>query len=95
MHVVVRTYSGKGAKEAFDIIEKNKADVEKVLRSVKGFVGYSIARTADGGFSMTICRDKAGTDESNEKAKEWLKQNTSKTGISAPEVKEGSVILHL
>jgi hypothetical protein len=28
MHAVLRTYSGKGAKELFDVIEKNKTDVE-------------------------------------------------------------------
>ena len=30
MHTVVRTYSGKGAKELIDILERNKADVEKL-----------------------------------------------------------------
>ena len=38
MHTVVRSYSGKGAKELFDVLEKNKADVEKTLRSVKSLV---------------------------------------------------------
>ena len=57
MHTVVRTYSGKGAKELFDVLEKHKADVEKVMRSVKGFVGYTLARSAAGGFSVTVCQD--------------------------------------
>ncbi len=47
MHAVVRTYSGKGAKELFDFLEKNKSDIEKLLRSVKGFVGYTLVRTGD------------------------------------------------
>ena len=93
MHAVLRTYSGKGAKELFEIIEKNKTDVEKVLRSVKGFVAYSIARTSDGGFSMTVCQDKAGAEESSTKARDWIKQNAPKTGASAPAITEGSVIL--
>jgi len=38
MHAVIRNYSGKGAKELFDVIEKNKAEVERVIRPVKGFV---------------------------------------------------------
>ena len=95
MHAVLRTYSGKGAKELFDVIEKNKNDVEKVLRSVKGFVGYSIVRTSDGGFSVTICQDKAGADESSAKAKDWIKQNASHAGASAAVITEGSVVLHL
>ena len=95
MHAVLRSYSGKGARELFDVIEKNKTDVEKVLRSVKGFVAYSLARTSDGGFSMTVCQDRAGADESSAKAKDWIKQNAPNTGASAPAITEGSVIVHL
>jgi hypothetical protein len=62
MQTVVRTYARKGAKELFDVLEKHTGDVAKLLRSVKGFVGYTLVRTADGGFSVTICKDKAGID---------------------------------
>jgi len=74
MHAVMRSYSGKGAKELFDVIEKNKAEVEKVIRPVKGFVSYSVARTADGGFSVTVCQDKAGC-ESTRAARDWIAKN--------------------
>jgi hypothetical protein len=36
MHAVVRNYSGKGAKELIDVLEKNKAEVERLIRAVKG-----------------------------------------------------------
>ena len=61
MHAVIRSYSGAGAKELFDILEKNKMDVEKLVRGVKGFVSYSLVRTAGGGFSVSVCQDRAGT----------------------------------
>ena len=38
MHAVVRTYSGKGAKELLDVLEKNKGEVGRLIRAVKGFV---------------------------------------------------------
>jgi restriction endonuclease Mrr len=95
MHTVVRTYSGKGAKELIDVIEKHKADVEKQMRSVKGFVAYTLARSGDGGFSVTVCQDKAGVDESLQKAKDWVAKNAGSTGVAAPKVSEGSVIVHL
>jgi hypothetical protein len=95
MHAVIRNYSGKGAKELFDVIEKNKAEVEKVIRPVKGFVSYSIARTADGGFSVTVCQDKAGTDESIRAARDWIAKNAGNTGAAAPTLSEGTVFLHL
>jgi hypothetical protein len=60
MHAVMRSYSGKGAKELAGILGKNKAEVEKLIRSVKGFVSYSLVHTHDGVFSV---KDKAGAHE--------------------------------
>lgn len=95
MLTVVRTYSGKGAKELFDLLEKRADDVEKLLRSVKGFVGYTLARSGDGGFSMTVCKDKAGIDESVQKAKDWIAKNAASAGAAAPKISEGTVLIHL
>jgi hypothetical protein len=50
MHAMIRSYSGKGAKELVDVIEKRKKDVEEILRSVSGLVNYSMVRTKTGGF---------------------------------------------
>jgi hypothetical protein len=94
MHTVVRSFSGKGAKELFDLLEKNKADVEKTLRTVKGLVSYTLVRSSDGGFSVTVCNDKAGTDDSLQKARDWIAKNAASTGVAAPKVSEGSVVLH-
>ena len=49
MQAVVRSYSGKGAKELFDLLEKQKKEVEKLMHPVKGFVSYTLVRSADGG----------------------------------------------
>ena len=95
MYTVVRSYFGKGAKELFDVLEKNKADVEKTIRSVKGFVSYSLVRSEDGGFSVTVCEDQAGTDESLKKARDWIAKNAPGTGVAAPKVSEGSIVLDL
>ena len=84
MHAVARSFSGKGAKELFDLLEKNKTDVEKTLRSVKGLVSYTLVRSADGGFSVTVCNDKAGTDESLQKARDWIAKNAAGTGVGPP-----------
>jgi heme-degrading monooxygenase HmoA len=95
MHAMVRSYSGKGAKEFADLIENRKADVEKVLRSVKGLVSYAMVRSKDGAFSVSVWQDKAGIHEVHKKAMEWIKENASATKVGAPTVSEGSVILHL
>ena len=77
MHAVMRDYSGDGAKKLFDILEKRTAEVKEVIMPIKGFVSYSLVRTARGGFSITICQDKAGTDESIRVARDWIAKNAS------------------
>src|ERR1043166_10238302 len=79
MQVVIRTYSGKGAKELFDWLGKRAADLQPLMRSVKGFVNYTLARSGSGGFSVTVCQDKAGIDESIQKAKDWIAKNAENT----------------
>ena len=94
MHAVMRSYSGKGAKELFDLLDTRKTEVEAMLRKVKGFKSYTLMRSADGGVSVTICNDKAGTDESLAIARDWIAKNAGGTGVSPPMVSEGAVIIH-
>ena len=96
MDVVVRTYTGKGSKELFSLLEKHKTDVEKLMRSVKGFESYTLARSSsgEGGLSMTVCQDEAGTEDSNRVAKEWLSKNAANISMDAPKVSAGSTIIH-
>jgi hypothetical protein len=95
MHAVSRSYSGQGARELFDIIEQKKSEVEKLMRAVPGFHSYTLFRTADGGISITVCRDKAGTDESVRVARDWVQKNSGSASAKPPVVSEGSVILQL
>ena len=93
MHAVLRSYSGQGAKELFDVLEGNKAEIERIARAIAGFVGFNLVRTADGGFTVSIFRDKAGCDESVRVAREWIMKNGGNTGAAPPAVSEGTVVL--
>ena len=95
MYAVTRTYSGKGANELLDLLAKHKTDVEHLMRPIKGFVSYTLAHSHDGGFSVTVCETKAGVEESVHKARDWIAKNAADTRAGAPEITEGSVILHL
>jgi hypothetical protein len=53
MHAVVRTYSGKGAKELLDVLEKNKGEVERLIRAVRGFCEL-FACTHLGGWVLSV-----------------------------------------
>jgi hypothetical protein len=93
MHAVVRTYSGTGASELFDRILAARDEVQRIISGVQGFVSYTLIRTADGGVTVTVCQDKAGTDESLTAARDWIAANASDVGASAPAVSEGPVDL--
>jgi hypothetical protein len=92
MYAVVRTYSGPGASEIFDVIEQREEDVKALITGVPGFVNYAAVRSGDGGVTVTVCEDKAGTDESSRRAAEFVKENVSATA-NAPAITEGNTIL--
>ena len=88
MYAVVRTYSGQGAAELFDLLGQREEDVKALISGVQGFVSYVAVRSGDGGVAVTVCDDKAGTDESSRRAAEWVKENVSAT-VDPPAITEG------
>ncbi len=92
MYAVVRSYSGQGASELFDLLGQREDDVKSLISGVPGFVSYAAFRSGDGGMTVTICQDKAGTDESSRRAADWVKENVSTTG-NPPVITEGSTVL--
>ena len=92
MFVVVRSYSGQGASELFDLLGQRQEDVKDLIGGVPGFVSYAAFRSGDGGMTVTVCRDKAGTDESSRRAAEWVKENVNTT-VDPPAITEGSTVL--
>jgi hypothetical protein len=93
MHAATRTYSGRGAVELIDIIEKSKAEVERLIRAIDGFVSFTLVRTPSGGFTLSVFQDKTGSDESIRVAREWTTENAGQIGAAPPTVVEGTVIL--
>ena len=95
MYAIVRNYSGAGAKQLFDVLEKRKAEVEAALRKVPGLESYALVRSGDGGMSITVCKDKAGADESVKIAREWIKKNAADVPAYPPAIMEGPVIVQI
>ena len=93
MYVVVRTYSGQGASDVFDVIAEREDEVKDLISGVPGFVSYAAVRDGDGGVTVTVCEDKAGTDESSKRAADFVKENVSGAG-SPPSITEGESVLH-
>jgi hypothetical protein len=91
MYAVVRSYSGQGASELFDLLGERE-DVKSIMAGVPGFVSYVAIRSGDGGVTVTVCQDKAGADESSRRAAEWVKENIGTTA-DPPVLTEGSTVL--
>ena len=92
MYVVVRSYSGQGASELFDLLGQREEDIKALIGGVPGFVSYAAFRSGDGGMTVTVCQDKAGTDESSRRAADWVKENMSTSG-NPPTITEGETVL--
>ncbi|MEA2194490.1 MAG: hypothetical protein QOG42_924 [Solirubrobacteraceae bacterium] len=92
MYAVVRSYSGQGASEVFDLVENRDEDVKALLGGVPGFVSYVAVRSGDGGVTVTVCEDRAGTEESSRRAAEFVKENISTT-VDPPTITGGSTVL--
>jgi hypothetical protein len=91
MYAVIRRYTG--ASKLIDELARKRADVEKLMTGVPGFVAYYAARAGDGLTSVTICDDKAGVEESTRRAAGWVRENLPGASMSAPEVTGGEVFL--
>jgi hypothetical protein len=92
MYAVVRSYSGQGATELFDLLGQREEDVRELISGVPGFVTYAAVRSGAGGVTVTVCEDKAGTDESSRRAAAWVKENVSATA-DPPTITEGETVL--
>jgi hypothetical protein len=66
--------------------------VKSLISGVPGLVGYAAFRSGESGAAVTICQDKAGTDESSRRAAEWVKENVN-TKVNPPALTEGSTVL--
>jgi hypothetical protein len=92
MYTVIRSYSGQGAAELFDLLAQREDDVKELISGVPGFVSYVAFRSDRGGATVTVCQDKDGTDESSRRAANWVKENVN-TQVDPPTVTEGSAVL--
>jgi hypothetical protein len=94
MYVVVRRYTGASA--LVDAMTQRQQEVRELISTVPGFRSYYAARTGGGGgvATVTVCDDKAGTDESTRRAGEWVRANVAGGSITPPEVNEGETYIN-
>jgi hypothetical protein len=66
----------------------NATEIEQLLPGVPGFVAYGENVT-----TVTVCQEKAGTDESMRRAAAWVKENLEQGAVPAPRISEGDTYM--
>ena len=90
MHITMRYYTAASALG--DAMAANTEAIRQLITTVPGFVAYYAIRNGAVVTSVTVCQDKAGTDESTKRAAAWVKENV-KGGVSAPSINEGDTFV--
>ena len=90
MHVTMRYYTNAAALG--DAMAANTDEVHKLISTVPGFIAYYSVRKGDVVTSITVCQDKAATDETTKRAAAWVKENV-KGGIAPPGINEGDTFI--
>ena len=73
MHATIRRWNG--ASTLIAEMERRTQEVENIISSTPGFVAYHAVKSGDTLISVTVCQDKAGTDETTRRAGEWVREN--------------------
>ena len=92
MYAVVRTYSDPGLAEE---LASRQSEIEDVITPVKGFQSYFLVRTDNGCATITVCDDKAGCDESTQRAANWLREHASEIKSTPPQLMSGDVLFSI
>jgi uncharacterized protein YfdQ (DUF2303 family) len=93
MFATMRQYAGI-TPATFETLMSRRADVEKLIRQTPGFLQYDLVRTTDGMTSFTVCKDQAGTDESNRQVAEWITKNLPALVSTKPTISAGEDVIH-
>lgn len=92
MYTVIRQYTGNDIRS---VIQQNEASLREMMTGIPGFRGYYMVDSGKGELAtITVCEDKAGTEESNRRAADWVKQHVpASANLSKPKIMEGETIL--
>jgi hypothetical protein len=91
MYAVVRRYTA--ANDLTNAVNEKRASLEQAMRGLPGFVAYYLVNQGDAVATITVCEDRAGAERSIQVAADWVKQNLPESGLSAPEITQGDVLV--
>lgn len=87
MYAVIRRYTS--AAPLIEAMDRASQEIERLMTAVPGFVAYHAIRTGDTVVTVSVCRDRAGTEETTRRAAEWVRDHLPAGAVGAPEVTAG------
>ena len=90
MHATIRRYADNALAAP---LRENEASVRNLMSAISGFRAYYFVETPEGGVSVTVCDDEAGTTESNGVAAAWIRENMPDLATSPPTISAGDVAI--
>jgi hypothetical protein len=96
LYVVVRTWTFKPGKSADELATLVREGFVPLIRGTPGFREYFNVWNADTRqwMAVSIFADKAGADESTERAKDWAAEHVPDFVEADPTVVEGQIVLY-
>ena len=93
MYATVRRWNGASA--VINAMETRMPEVQTLLSGTPGFVSYHAVRSGDSLVTITVCQDKAGTDESTRLAAQWVRDTLPAETIAGlkPEISDGDAFI--
>lgn len=90
MYAVVRRYHSRALMDEF---ERHDIRIRRIISGISGFVSYTLARTSDGGFSLSVYQNQEGAAESNTQIEAFIRDNLPEAARASADISEGSVLM--
>ena len=90
-YAAVRRY--EGVIEPAEVTRRARAGFLPIISEIEGFVSYYVIDAGGGVIvSISVFRDRAGAEQSNATAADWVRENLAPLLPNPPQITEGNVV---
>lgn len=90
MHATIRLYLGMAGQSGR--FAAHRVELEKLMESVPGLLSFHLIEITEGVATVTVCRDRAGSDEAARRLLRWTDDRVPDLAHREPLVVVGDVI---
>jgi heme-degrading monooxygenase HmoA len=92
MYIAIRRYRLSVGSSAAELLRQVNEGFIPIIKEAPGFLAYYVLDSGnDTVASVSVFEDRAGAEESNRRAEEWVGQNLSRMISTSPDITSGEV----